>query len=198
MSEASGTPKRDWYSVFLSVISLALAVLVVLLVLQNRDLKAKNADIQQKNAELQQQVALGGRPALAAGETLSAFSLVDGSGTPAQVAMGDGHRRVLLVFTSICPHCTDAMPIWRDLVRDHRGTTEVLGVQLDAGTASAKPIDTLPFPVLAPGETRPEFLDKVTGVPCSIVVDGSGKIETLFYGVPEGKNLTKLREALRS
>ena len=37
MMEKTG---RDWYSIFLSAISLALAVLVVLLVLQNRDLKA--------------------------------------------------------------------------------------------------------------------------------------------------------------
>ena len=188
MSEASVTQKRDWYSVFLSAISLALAALVVLLVLQNRDLKDKL-----------RAAAEGGAPGgLAAGETLPSFALVDGSGAPAQVAVGDGRPRVLLVFTSTCPHCAHAMPIWRDLVRENSSGTEVVGVQLDAGAATAKPIDTLPFPVLAPGAAPPEFLSKLTGVPCSIVVDGTGRIEKLFYGPPEGKNLADLRNTLKS
>ena len=92
----------------------------------------------------------------------------------------------------------DVMPIWRDLVRDNGGATEVVGVQMDAGRANAKPIDTLPFPVLMPGETTPEFLTKLGGVPCSIVVDGTGKIETLFYGPPQGKDLAALRDALKA
>jgi hypothetical protein len=181
MSETTGKPKRDWYSIFLSTISLALAVLVVLLVLQNRDLKAQ----------------LRGPVGLAAGETLPSFALVDSAGAPVQIPLGDGQPRLLLVFTSTCPHCTHAMPIWRDLVRDGGNRMEVLGVQLDAGTANAQPIDTLPFPVLAPGSVPPEFLSKLTGVPCSIVVDGTGKIETLFYGPPDGSNLEQLRDALK-
>jgi hypothetical protein len=188
MSETTGKQKRDWYSIFLSTISLALAVLVVLLVLQNRDLKDK----------LRSAATAGPQGGLSAGETLPSFQLVDGSGAPVQVSVGDGRRRLLLVFTSTCSHCEDAMPIWRDLVREKGSATEVLGVQIDAGTASAKPIDTLPFAVLAPGQPPPEFLTKLSGWPCSIVVDGTGKIERLFYGPPEGKNLANLREALRS
>ena len=74
------------------------------------------------------------------------------------------------------------------MVRESGGGREVLGVQTDAGAKSAKPIDTLPFPVLAPGESTPAFLTKLTGVPATILVDGSGKIEKLFYGPPEGEN----------
>jgi hypothetical protein len=173
-------PRKDWYSIFLSVISLALAVLVVLLVVQNRDLKAQ----------------LRGPERLASGEKLSSFSLADASGTQAQVAMGDGQRRLLLVFTSTCPHCVHAMPIWRDLMAGGTNGVEVVGLQLDAGSASAKPIDTLPFPVMSPGASPPSFLDKLNGVPVSILVDGSGEIEQLIYGPPEGKDLAALRDAL--
>jgi hypothetical protein len=189
MTEATTTKdkrRKDWYSIFLSVISLALAVLVVLLVVQNRDLKA------------QMRQAAGGveRGGLVAGETISSFALADASGAPAQVPVGDGKRRLLLVFTSTCPHCAHAMPIWRDLMAGGSQGLDVVGVQMDAGTAAAKPIDTLPFPVLSPGASPPPFLQKLAGVPASILVDGSGKIEKLVYGPPEGKDLAALRDAL--
>ena len=176
--------KRDWYQIFLSAISLALAVLVVLLVLENRNLKQK--------------LSGGGEPrgGLAVGEIVSPFSLADASGAAQQVSVGDGHPRLLLVFTSTCPNCTHAIPIWRDLLRENGGGMEVLGVQMDAGTAAAKPIETLPFPVYSPGSAPPEFLSKVPWVPCTIVVDGAGKVETLFYGPPDGKNAADLRSAL--
>jgi thiol-disulfide isomerase/thioredoxin len=186
MSEVTETKKRDWYSLFLSVISLALAVLVVLLVVQNRDLKA----------QMRASASGAERGGLAAGETLASFQLADASGAPAQVPVGDGKRRLLLVFTSTCPHCAHAMPIWRDLMASGNNGLEVVGVQLDAGTEAAKPLDTLPFPVMSPGSAPPAFLAKLSGVPASIIVDGSGKIEKLIYGPPEGKDLDALRVAL--
>ncbi|HEX5044655.1 MAG TPA: redoxin family protein [Candidatus Polarisedimenticolaceae bacterium] len=189
-------PRRDWYSIFLSVTSLALAVLVVLLVVQNRNFKRDNGELRQQVGQLRQQLARGGRPALLAGETLPSFELADASGSPAHVPVGDGKRRLLLVFTSTCPHCAHAMPIWRDLMAGGTNGVEVVGLQLDAGSASAKPIDTLPFPVMSPGTSPPAFLERLDGVPCSIVVDGSGKIETVIYGPPEGKDLEVLRVAL--
>src|SRR4029079_5454751 len=130
------------------------------------------------------------------GETLSSFALADAYGAPAQVPVGDGRRRLLIVFTSTCPHCRDAMPIWRDLMAGGNGGLEVVGVQMDAGSAAAKPIDTLPFPVMSPGTAPPEFLGKLAGVPASILVDGSGKIERLVYGPPEKQDLDALRDAL--
>jgi len=183
----AGKPRKDWYSIFLSVISLALAVLVVLLVVQNRDLKQRLKQTASSGAE---------RGGLAAGETISSFALADASGAPAQVPVGDGRRRLLLVFTSTCPHCAHAMPIWRDLMAAGNGGLEVVGVQMDAGSAAAKPIDTLPFPVMSPGASPPEFLGKLAGVPASILVDGSGKIEKVVYGPPEGQDLVALRDAL--
>jgi peroxiredoxin len=185
MMEKAG---RDWYSIFLSAISLALAVLVVLLVLQNRDLKQR----------IRAAAEAGPPGGLTAGEMLPPFSLVDGTGAPVAVAVNDGHARLLLVFSSTCPHCDHALPIWRDMVRESGGGREVLGVQTDAGAKSAKPIDTLPFPVLAPGESGPAFLTKLSGVPATILVDGSGKIEKLFYGPPEGANAQAVREALKA
>jgi len=188
MTEMTSKPRRDWYSIFLSVISLALAVLVVLLVVQNRDLKQR----------LQAGAGAAPRGGLAAGEMLASLTLADASGAPAQVPVGDGRRRLLLVFTSTCPHCAHAMPIWRDLMAGGSNGLEVVGVQMDAGSPSARPIDTLPFPVLTPGTSPPAFLGKLDGVPASILVDGSGKIEKLVYGPPEGKDLDALRAALHS
>ena len=80
----SDKPRKDWYSIFLSVISLALAVLVVLLVLQNRDLKDK----------LRAAAQAGPPGGLQAGETLPSFALADASGAPTQVPVGDGRRRL--------------------------------------------------------------------------------------------------------
>ena len=187
MTETTVTdkPRKDWYSIFLSVISLALAVLVVLLVVENRDLKQ----------QLRAAAGAAPRGGLVAGETLSSFALADASGAPVQVAVGDGKRHLLLVFTSTCPHCRDAMPIWRDLMAG--GTSlEVVGVQMDAGSSQAKPIDTLPFPVMSPGSSPPAFLGNLAGVPASILVDGSGKVERVVYGPPEKQDLDALRDAL--
>jgi hypothetical protein len=57
-------------------------------------------------------------------------------------------------------------------------------------------MEPLPFPVYSPGAAPPEFLSKLTGVPCTIVVDGAGKIESLFYGPPDGANKEALRATL--
>jgi len=182
---SAAKPRRDPYQIFLSVISMALAVLVVLLVLQNRGLK-------QRIEALQSAPPPGGPKA---GDTMAPFTVVDASGAPVQIAVGDGKPRVVLVFTSVCPHCLKAFPIWRDLLRENAEGIEVVGLQVDAGKGGAARLDTLPFPVYSPADPPPDFVRGMS-VPTTILVEGSGEIEQVILGPPEGKAAEDLVTAL--
>lgn len=178
--------RTDKFTVFLSVVSLALAVLVVLLAVQNRKLK-------------QELSGQGGPPpgTLAQGDKLEPFTVVDPAGTPVSFQF-NGAPRLVLAFTSTCPHCLKTFPVWRDVLQQGTSGLEVVGIQLDAGAkeGAAARLDTLPFPVYVPGEPAPAFVSKLYGVPTTLVVDGDGTVRRVWYGAITEENVGELKTAL--
>lgn len=178
-NQASGPQRRtrDSFTVFLVVACLALAVLVVLLARENRHLKAQMAS---PGPEMEN--------ALREGDILQPAALTGSAGEPVQVDFGAsaGHT-LLLVFTSTCPACAETFPIWRDLLNRPHPSVQVVGIQLDreqpGAPAAGHDLSTLPFPVYGPGEPHPTFLEKVPGVPATILVDSGGTVRKVWFGV---------------
>lgn len=193
-SNGTGAGKRDWFSIFLMVACVALAALVFLLGLQNRQLKQALAD------------SLRDIPAdaLTEGEMLEPPTLVDDPGEIRTVEFGgEFSRTLLLVFSSTCPACEKTLPIWSEVIPEYLDSPglQVIGIQLDRPAPGEDPgammTEAFPFPVLGITTDGHEALKRIPFIPAAILVDRSGTVEKAWYGVPMEADLEALRAALQ-
>ena len=185
-TQSAARPRKDRFPLLLTIVSLALAVLVVLLARENQRLEKELVEARQP----------GLADALKEGDRLEAFSVYDPAGSELPVGFGQARRRLLLAFTSTCPHCQKNFPVWTDLLRGGASGLEIVGVQLDAGPGGAARVPSLPFTVYVPGKKAPAFASKLYGVPATMIVDGSGRIEKVWYGALGPDEVAAVRHAM--
>ena len=181
-------PRGDrWFSIFLVVVCIALAALVLLLAWQNRELKGEQAAIS----------AMQAAPAgLAAGDPFPVLALLDASGGASTLQFGeDEPRRVLLVFSTQCPACRDTLPIWSSLLEQPSPGIRVAGVQLGGATDE---VPFLPFPVYTPEDGGAALAGAIPFIPATLIVDGGGEVEQVWYGLLDEASQQALEEALGS
>lgn len=170
-------PKRapfPWFTAFLLVACAVLAVQVVILSRQVRQLKAGTYPLA-PHAALEDE--------LKPGTNLDTLQVVDQSGAPQRIF---GETRVLLLFTSPqCSYCELAKPHWRELIQ----TAERSGAKSFALIAGAPPTAesiasiALPCPVyayLSPA-TSPMVAMPIT--PALAIVNSSGQVERSWGGL---------------
>lgn len=192
MSESSERTGGRGFGLALGVIAAALAVLVVLLAVQNLQLKRRLADAG---------AAQRPEPAFAPGETIGPLSVVDDRGETLTLLDGaTGRPTLLLVFTSTCPACRATFPIWRDVAARAAATgTDVVGVRLDAGPgedpASALPPEIV-FPVYAPDHDAPGAMRRVRSVPATVLLDASGTVAAIWSGTLDEGAVRELEREL--
>lgn len=135
-------------------------------------------------------------PALAKGDTVSAFQGERLDGVPRRVAFE--HETVLLFFLSSCPTCHRMIPLWNSAYDRRPKGLDVVAVMLDQeppGFFMATPIS---FPVVrAPGKTPAEkraFAEtyKVHRVPVTARVGPGGKVEDVGLGLLDPIRLGEL------
>jgi thiol-disulfide isomerase/thioredoxin len=188
MTEQTSQP-RDRFTLFLGVACAALAVLTLLLSWQNRSLKAELA------------AAAGAPPAgaLKAGDTLSPFDVVDGTGKQSHIVF-DGHgRTLLLVFSSTCGACRETIPTWNRLLAEGvPSAVQVVGIQTDFqhGGTAAVPIPDLRFPVFGAANPAAEPMSKFPAIPGAALIDATGAVKSAWFGVPTDAQVSELRRAL--
>lgn len=190
----NGKGRWDPFSIFLSVACIALAVLVLLLARQNRELKKQIAA----------GTGLGALPerALKTGETIPPFELIDSAGEARAFDEVAGGRSLLLVFSVHCPACTKTLPVWEELVSDAAPATRVLGIRTDsdedAGAEATLP-QAFPFPVYGVDRERAAaFLERIPYIPATVVVSDGGKVEKVWFGMLAEDDRAVLREMLGS
>lgn len=177
----------DPFTTFLMIACLALAVLVVLLARQNRELKTEIAEI------------ISGMPAahgVEAGDPLGAMTLRDetGSDVPLEFAGGE-QATVLLVFSTHCPACQETIPLWSEtFAAASESTARVLAVQLDEPTDDAGVV--LPVPVYHLNRELSPAMEGIPYIPATIVLDGRGIVERIWFGVPEEEAITSLNAVI--
>ncbi len=171
------TSRPSLYQVALHSALVVLAVLVVILVRQNHQLKSTQAE-STRNAPARQ---------LAAGEAPGPFSFyrLDGSEhriDPAEPAMD----RVFLVFTTTCPFCLETQTAWRTVHARLGEDAQVLGISLDDldATRSYRAKLDLPFPVVVPTDPKAFAREyRISSVPLTLHIGTSGQVEGLWSGV---------------
>ena len=172
------------FHVFLMVACVALAVMALMLALQNRRLKQ----------ELSRPATPQMPPdALKVGDTFPPLALLDEEGNPVSVPFGGGQRTLLLFFSARCPACRQTFPVWGTLLQDLPAGARVYGVRIGP---SAPDMPPLPFPQHTQEDGGKSLKGKIPFVPATVLLDGSGTVERIWFGVPDEKERQELRDRL--
>lgn len=192
--EAGSRGGGGWFTAVLAVAAVALSVLVVLLALQNRDLKRELADVHGE----------GDRPQLEIGDAVDPLAVFDDAGGTHTLDWTVTRRTVVVAYTTTCPACAETRPRWDALAQriTGLGSVRMLGLELDrprpgSGTPTATPAATGRFPVygIERDANRP-FLDLVPFVPATIVIDARGTVVDVRFGILEDDDVDEVVAAL--
>jgi peroxiredoxin len=160
-----------WKAILAVTAILFLTAEVVLLMLQNRDLKRQ---LSAKAPEM-----------LKGGDEVPSLRAVSMAGDTMNVTYDDGTKRyLLLVFSTTCPHCEKTLPRWKEIVDEMQDDDcDILGVSTSNLEATRKYIveKGIDFNVVT---TDTSFWRKykVNGVPATILIKEKGKVENVWFG----------------
>ena len=188
MAESGSGASSNRFSIFLVVISTALALLVILLAIQNRDLKQQLASATHGSVP---------ESPWSAGDAFGSLVLVDDSGEPTPVVFdGAAERTLLLIFSRGCPACVETLPIWSELLSENVDENlRILGVQLDRGAEPDGLVDaSLPFPVFGVDHGASGSLTRVSHIPSTVILDGAGRVQKSWIGVLTDQDKREFRD----
>lgn len=189
MSHDQTTTARDWFTRIVTVAALALALMVVFLARQNRELKRRLGE------------PAAPVDALEPGERLGPVRLVDADGRTRPLTLAeDGGPTVLLFFTPTCPACRETLPVWRSIVASLEAPASVLGVDLappgSPGAREALGADDWPFPVVRVDPEGSAGLARIAWVPATVIVGGDGVVQRVWFGALDEAGQDELRGVL--
>ncbi len=175
-------PKISGYQAVLHLVLTGLAILVAMLVTENRDLRSQV--VRERQASV---------PAAspAAGELLPSIEATDLEGRDIELTFNEaGRSSMLFVFTTSCPACKANLPQWLAL-REHLGERyDIIGISLDSRQATRTYIadHSLPFSVFVPTDPNRFRSDYgLPGVPETLHAGPDGRVQGAWLGVlPEG------------
>ena len=174
-------------SFFLIAACVALGVLVLLLAWQNRALKDELAAATARQAPPE---------GLAAGDRFQPLVLLDDGGNSTALRLGESEpRSLLLVFTTHCPACRETIPVWGSLLEDPLEGIRVLGIRLGG---EVEDIPFLPFAVFTPEDGGAGLAGKIPFVPATLILDGDGTVEQVWYGMLDEEKQRAVGDALSS
>jgi len=181
----NGSKGEKLFTVFLMVACAALAVLVLLLAMQNRRLK------EQLSTLLTPQMP---PDALREGNVLEPLALLDEGGNRIVLSFeGAGEQTLLLFFSPDCPACRETIPVWSALLQSRPLEVRVAGVRLGG---EVEDVPNLPFTVYTPEDGGKSLGGKIPFVPATILLDDGGAIERVWYGMLDEGKQSELRDAL--
>ncbi len=191
MSSTPDSPARPfpWFTAFLVVATIGLSVLVFLLTNENRRLRGMLDD---KYAE-----AL--KASLQVGESLGTIELVGASGARTTHDFAAHPATLVLVISTHCPHCDEAMPTWVRAIEDANATSvPVVCIESDV----IAPDQLKPTPSTIPAffvpNARSTWLTRLSMVPAAILVGNDAKVLRTWYGPLSAKDQEAMTDALMS
>lgn len=174
----------DWFTVALVLGCTVLAVLVILLSKQNRELKARISEL-----------STGAAQTLEPGEPLGSLVLVDETGQARALEFGDaGEPTLLLVFSTQCPACEQTFPVWERFLEAGAPGVHVLGVSVDP--RSELPATPLPFPIYGVDRDASASMEKMPFIPATVLVGADGTVAWAWFGQLDADRLEELRNAM--
>ncbi|MBI3195507.1 MAG: TlpA family protein disulfide reductase [Ignavibacteriae bacterium] len=166
-------------------INLFLLAEVVLLVVQNRDLRAQLDQITKEPEPLQK------------GEVVSGFEGVTLDGTSIRFDYKNPDKKYLFFLLSTkCGVCEKNLQNWNSIVSDQKDTnTLVYGISLEAEKKLEQYVSskTPTFKIAMVNDTSFAKKYKVVGFPLTLLIDGSGKVIQTWIGMLTPEHITEIK-----
>lgn len=162
-----------WFTAFLVVATIGLSVLVLVLSNENRHLKGMLED---KYAEAM-------KASLQAGESLEAIELTNASGVSSSHDFHAHPSTLVLVVSTNCPHCDEALPTWAGAIEDAKATSvPIVCIESDVMDASQLKRTPPAIPAYFVPNARSTWLTRLNMVPAAILVGSDAKVVRTWYG----------------
>lgn len=179
--------------------NIALCVLTLVLVRQNRDLR------NQREAAEVELLRERTRGSLGPGEKADSLTIIGPDGGESAFQFAAPRPTLLLLVSGACPHCDEAAPIWekildqtstRDLATGAAETARLLCIQSDAVRPDQlKPSRGPIVPRIAKDGER-TWLRKLGAIPAAVYIGPDGVVKKAWYGVPTERDEREMAEAL--
>ena len=177
--------KINWLQVVTLVIIGLLMIEVVILTIQNRELKTAISNLTQSQTE-----------PLKHGEKVEPFKIQTLSGDTAEFTYSDTKKRYLLfVLSTKCPHCEKNLPLWKEIANTANETVNIFGISLDnfEQTKEYASIKDIGFYLASVADTSFGRKYKIGGVPETILIDGNSKVEKVWIGELSKESLNDIK-----
>lgn len=165
------------YGAFLHIALIGLAVVTLLLMRDNRELRS--------------QLPPPAEPRIVEGDVVSPFRVLEQDGTETVVdASAHGNQdRLLFFFTTTCPVCRDNQPRWSELHGRVANRMDVVGVSLDDPEQTRSYLEGLEIPFRVVTVIDPQSFVREQGVdlvPLTVHVGADGAVRDSWLGpLPE-------------
>lgn len=191
------------------------AVLILLLVRQNRALKSEVSALRTQLAEstMNQGAKVGFRPSLQLGEAVTGLQLVRPDRTAASVAFPHDGPTMLFMLGRHCGYCDQATPIYEDILREQVAGVAPTKLRVIGVIADAPPLDDASeagkaewsdaftkvgkfIPAFAVPDGPITWLLKVNATPAAVLLDNEGKVLGVWRGEVTKERAEEMRAAL--
>jgi peroxiredoxin len=160
---------RNTYQVLLHVVVVCLALQVVLLSKQNRQLKERGSAMRQEELKVGDHFSMSRLDPVHIGSSLDTTSA----------------RQLVFVMTTTCTFCKQTIPFWNEIVSRTKSQVELIAISLDSrdSTIEFAQRNGITFPLFA-CTNRKQFMNenKVSSVPLTILRNREGVVERLWAG----------------
>mgnify|MGYP001619430214 CR=1 FL=1 len=167
------------YQVFLHVALIALAIEVIVLAIQNRELKDSSNRTARTGIKQGEYFSLNG-----VHEFLNS-SNIDSSKT-----------QLIYLFTTTCPFCEKNLASWMEIsAKSRKQQIVVIGISLDSEDRTKDYVKAkrLEFPVfIADDPTRFKEANRIIGVPGTVVRSRSGTVDAIWIGLLTDRDISEL------
>lgn len=182
--------KTNWLQI-ISVIMIAFLILeVVLLMKQNRDLRAQISPF--TNPEMMEP--------LKSGDHVGPIKVQSLSGVASELSYTDPNKKYLLfVLSTTCPHCEKTLPLWQMIAQNAKPEMcSVLGISIHPFEETKKYVEQNQpnFNVVVVSDTSFKRAYKINGVPQTILLDGNGVVEKAWMGELTTEQINEIQKLL--
>jgi cytochrome c biogenesis protein CcmG, thiol:disulfide interchange protein DsbE len=178
--------KTNWVQLIGIVLIIFLGVEDVLLILQNKQLKATINTLTTPQME-----------PLKTGDRLEPVKIQSFDGSRSDLIYSDSTKKYLLfLFSTTCPHCEKNIPIWQSLIASMDNHIKILGVSTQKLNETKQFIQgkIVNFRIVTAYEdTSFQRKYRVIGVPETILIDGEGKVEKVWMGELQPDQINEIK-----
>lgn len=176
---------KNLYNIALHLLVVVLAVEVVVLMRQNKELKEGRGSAVQETIKVGDVLELSGLTPVTDG---SQFTIVS-------------HRQLIFAFTTRCPFCKEMLPLWKYFADSvaQKNSVAVLGISLDPlqETQAYLAEQQIHFPVFIPTDTETfSNKNKLHTVPQTILRSPQGIVEKVWRGRLTAEQFNEVVQAI--